>query len=258
MRYVSKFACVVFGAALLLTGCKGKDGDPGPAGTAGQGLTGSIAGFVNPIDENGGILTKSGVVVSIDGATPAISATTNADGKYEFTNVRAGTYNLTYSRTGLATFHRYGLGHIGGDQPTYLGTVSISQVSTLTVPSFTATSNPSSASVSLSLNVASPTPTSTFRYALFASASPTVSPATATLLFTGTGTGVTPSTFYSFNSAVSRAALNNAGFATGTTVYLAAFGSTAVLAGYSDPATGRITYPALNPTGSSVAIVVVP
>jgi Carboxypeptidase regulatory-like domain len=258
MFNLSKFACIVFGAAILLTGCKGKDGDPGPTGAAGQGLTGSIAGFVSPTDENGGLLAKNGVIVSIDGANPAISATTNADGKYEFTNVRAGTYNLTYTRTGLATFHRYGLGHIGGDQPTYLGTLSMSQVSSMTVPSFTATSNPSSASVSLSLNVASPTPTSTFRYALFASASPTVNPATATLLFTSTGTGTTTSTFYSFSTIVSRASLNNAGFATGTTVYLAAFGSTAVLAGYSDPATGRVTYPALNPTGSSVAAVVVP
>ena len=67
MHYLSKFACVVLSAGLLLTGCKGKDGDPGPVGAAGatgpvgpsgQNLTGSILGFVNPVSEDGAATTS--------------------------------------------------------------------------------------------------------------------------------------------------------------------------------------------------------
>jgi len=256
----------------LLGGCKGKDGDPGPAGangtngtngTPGQpgppgpSLTGSIVGFVNPIDEQGtALLPKSGVVVSVDGANPAITATTNADGRFELPSVRTGTYNLTYSRAGLATFRRIGVGHVGGDQPTYLGPITISQTSTITVPAFAAFN--SFGNVAFNLTLVSPTPTTTFRYALLASATPMLTSSTAVVLTTSTAVANTNNTVHQTSISYSRTLLTNAGFASGTTVYLAATGSTSFSSTYSDPATGRLVYPALNQTISPVMSIVVP
>ena len=271
MRHISKFACIVFGAAVLLTGCKGKDGDPGPAGaagatgtqgptgTSGQNLTGNLIGYVNPVNENGTLLSKSGVTVSIDGANPAITATTDVDGKYTLANVRNGTYNLTYSRAGLATFRRFGLGHVGGDQPTYLGTLTITQVSTQTVTGFSAVPNTGAGTVMLTFTMSSPTPPSAFRYALYASATSPAGPTNGILLFTG---NVFPTTSgmntLTFSTTVNRITFTNAGFASGTTVNLAAYGSTSLLFSYSDPSTGRFVYPALNTTASPTATIVVP
>ena len=42
-------------------------------------------GFVHPMDEYGSPFGKSGVTVMLDGVTPAATATTNVDGRYEFT-----------------------------------------------------------------------------------------------------------------------------------------------------------------------------
>lgn len=254
-------------AGVLLGGCKGKDGDPGPAGatgaqgpagTSGQNLTGNLTGFVNAVDENGASIGKSGVVVSIDGTNPAVTATSDADGKYTFASLKNGTYNLTYLRSGLATFHRYGVGHVGGDQPTYLGTLTLSQVSTQSVPSFTASANPTTGIVALSVTVTSPTPTTTFRYALFAATGTPVNATTGSLVFTSSIITTAPTTSYTFQTSLTRASLNNLGFASGTTVNLAAYGSTASLASYSDPATGKFVYPALGTVSSPIATVVVP
>jgi hypothetical protein len=155
-KKLSRYACVVFGTALLLAGCKGKDGDPGPAGPvgpSGQNLTGNMTGFVNSVDENGIQLAKTGVVVALDGVTPAVTATSDADGRFTLSNVRNGTYNITYSRTGYGTFRRIGVGHVGGDQATFLGTSTVSQVSTQTITNLT--NGPSSPTIiNLSLTVA--------------------------------------------------------------------------------------------------------
>ena len=72
-------------------------------------------GFVNPVDEYGSPFSKSGVTVMLDGVTPAATVTTNADGRYEFAALRTGTYNLSFSRTGLSTTRHICVGHAGGD-----------------------------------------------------------------------------------------------------------------------------------------------
>ena len=265
-------------AAALLGGCTGKNGDPGPTGatgatgstgpagtpgTSGQNLTGSIVGYVNPIDDSGAALNKNGVVVSIDGSNPAITATTNTDGRYEFTNVRNGTYNLTFTRSGLATFRRFSVGHVGGDQPTYLGNITLPQVSPIAITNFTATAAPnatvpSNGFVSVGFVLTSPTPTTLFRYAVVASTSSTITVANAVLLFTGATSTSFATTSTTLSTTISRTTLINAGFASGTTVYLTAFGSTANLFSYSDPSTGRLVYPTLNTTSPTGIMITVP
>lgn len=247
-------------AGPLLTGCAGKDGDPGPAGAAGpagpagssgQNLTGNLYGFVSPVDEYGNLLAKSGVVVTLDGVTPATTATTNADGRYEFTSLRNGTYNLSFAKTGLGSIRRIGVGHVGGDQPTFLGTNSISAPSTAAIGTIAAT-NVSSSGVTLSIPFANAgAPSGSFqRLIVFASATPGVTSANGTALI-NTSVSTSP-----FTINFSRASFTNAGFASGTPVYVAVYGAPAVLTTYTDPTTGRIIYNGLGTASNQVAFIV--
>ena len=278
MKNISNLFLAFTCAAALLGGCTGKQGDPGPTGatgatgaagatgatgTSGQNLTGSIVGFVSPVDENGNLsTTKSGIVVSIDGTNPAVTATTNADGRFELANVRNGTYNLTYTKAGLATYHRYGLGHVGGDQPTYLGTTTITPVSTIYASNLSPSYSTGSVTLYFTLN--NPVAISTFRFAVLASNTSTftssssfvtsgiTSPSYYSYPYTGTATSTT------YSISISKATLNSLGYNSGTPVYLAVVGSTSYYGSYSDPSTGRIVYPALNLTSPANTAVVVP
>lgn len=270
MLNLSKFACLALSAALLLNGCKGKDGDPGPAGaagatgaagtagtpgapgTSGQNLTGTLYGFVAPVDEYGIALPKSGVTVTLEGVTPASTATTNSDGRYEFANLRNGTYNLSYSRTGLGTVRRLGVGHVGGDQPTFLGTSSISAPSTTTLGTLSV-SNPSTNSVTVNVPFSNPGAQGSFvRLAIYASSSPGTTAANGTLLTT-ISTTASPLSFV-----ISKATFNSAGFASGTAVYIVAYGAPSVLTSYADPLTGRIIYNGLTATSTNQVAFIVP
>lgn len=251
----------------LLGGCSGKDGDPGPAGTtgaqgpvgpSGQNLSGGLFGFVNPVDEQGAPQAKNGVTVTLEGATP-ITATSDANGRFEFTNVRNGTYNLSYSRAGYGTVRRFGLGHVGGDQPTALGAATLTQIATTVASTTTATINPSAGAVVLNFTLSKPAPANTWRYAVLASSTPTATAATSTLISGGGITvGGSPVASYPGNSIIDKSNLINAGFPSGSTVYLTVYGSPNNIASYTDPTTGRAVYSSLNTTPSNTVAVVVP
>ena len=262
MLNISKFVCVVFGAAVLLTGCKGKDGDPGPAGAngavgpsgpSGQNLTGNIFGFVTSVDEYSNATAKNGITVTLDGVTPAATATTNADGRYEFVGVRNGTYNMTFSRAGLATFRRLGIAHVGGDQPTFLGTTTIAANSTTSLGTVTSFIQPNN-NVALSIpftNAGAPAG-SNFRFVAYLSAS------SGTTAANGIPLVLPPATNSPLNVGIPRATLNSLGFASGTTVYLVVYGAPSFLTGYTDPLTGRFVYVGLTAAPSNQVSFVVP
>lgn len=82
-------------------------------------LKGKIVGFVNLVNEAGEeIENKSGVNVLIEGLE--ISANTNENGRYELTNVPAGTYNIIYNMTSYGSYKRFGYQFIGGNLPAFL------------------------------------------------------------------------------------------------------------------------------------------
>ena len=130
-------------ATLLLVtafACKGPEGQPGPQGQ--QGIpgqnatltTGKIVGFVVLYDPFFTALPdRSGVTVTIEGSAPAITATTDANGRFEFASQTLGTYNLVCSKTGFGTVTIRGIVHVGGTNPTLVQT-SLGQV-----PAFSAT-----------------------------------------------------------------------------------------------------------------------
>ena len=67
--------------------------------TLGKTVQTTISGYVVDEDEN----ALQGVTVTIEGGNLSDSTETNADGYYEFTNLAAGNYTLTYEKEGYQT-----------------------------------------------------------------------------------------------------------------------------------------------------------
>ena len=64
-------------------------------------------------DESGGVLPG----VTVEAASPVLiekikTATTDGDGRYRITDLRPGTYKLTFSLTGFSTLVKDGVGYI--------------------------------------------------------------------------------------------------------------------------------------------------
>ncbi|GAB2949062.1 hypothetical protein GCM10027048_12540 [Hymenobacter coalescens] len=227
----------------LLGGCAGKEGDPGPAGPS---LTGSMVGFVNPTDENGVVQNRAGVTVTLDNTTPARTATSDVDGRFEFTALPTGTYNLTYTRQGYGSMRRVGVGHVGGDQPTFLGTTSVTQPSSVRVTNLSfGFPTPTAIPVNLTLTNTNPA-NATYRVMFFAGTTANVTAATGTLITT-----------FIFNSAgqqnasLNKTAFTSAGFPVGSPVYVVAYASPAINPTYVDPQNGRVVYTGLSTSPSN-------
>lgn len=255
MKKISALLLASLCAASLLTGCSGKDGDPGPTGPAGPNLTGALVGFVNPVDQYGDLLAKSGVTVTLDGVTPALTTTTNADGRYEFANVRNGTYNFTFSRTGLASTRRIGVGHIGGDQPTFLGTSFVSEPSTTVVGNVSVDRIRNDIELDIPFSNSGAPEDAFLDFVVYASSSPGTTAANGVFLASPYGyLGFSNST----EARISKSRLNASGFASGTRVYAVVYGAPRYRNSYTDPSTGRVVYSGLSATPSNQVSFIVP
>jgi hypothetical protein len=240
-------------AGSMLTGCAGKDGEPGPTGAtgpAGQILTGNLFGFVNPVDEFGNPVSKSGVTVTLDGVTPATTVTSDVNGRFEFVKLPSGTYNLTYTRADLGSYRRIGVGHVGGDQPTFAFTSTVSQPSSTRILN-PFVSSPSNGLVTVQFGFANNgAPTGNFnRYVLYVGSNASVTSTTGmwyanTVYGTSSSTGAVTFT---------RAALNALGFASNSTAYVVVYAAPNTFSSYIDPTTGRTIA-----TGLGVASTVIP
>lgn len=94
-----EFACAVVGAFALMAV---------PAAARAQGGAGAIAGNVK--DTTGGALPG----VTIEVASPALiekvrTAVTDGSGTYKITELRPGTYSVTFSLGGFSTYKREGI-----------------------------------------------------------------------------------------------------------------------------------------------------
>ncbi|SHI30566.1 hypothetical protein SAMN02745146_0460 [Hymenobacter daecheongensis DSM 21074] len=264
MRKFSNLLFASICALSLLANCTGKQGDPGPAGPAGPtgpNMSGSLVGFVNPISEDGTELNKAGVTVTVTSVTPQLTQTTNASGRYEFANLKNGTYNLSFSRNDLGTFKIFGFGHVGGDAPTVITSTYVPAISQTLVTNLRASApkyDPSSGYYTeMTGFFYNNAVTNSYRaVVLYGGTTSTVSSTTGTLLGTYYVYQYSGSTG-SFQ--VTRSRFTSAGFAAGSTAYVVAYGVPDYYSiSYNDPTTGRTVFPAMNPTASQVVPVVVP
>lgn len=239
-------------ASALSGGCKGKDGDPGPAGPAGQTLTGSITGYATTYDERGNRTAKSGTTVTIENQTPALTTTTDADGRFQFTGLKMGTYNIIYSRTDYGTMKRFGVGHVGGGQPTYLGNQDLSVVATPVIVSFGfGAFNIQTWSLDYGVSLNIPPPSG--RVVVYFSNTTSVS--YSNFIFSSSAYGqLNGRTMY---GSAYKSLLNSAGLAPGTVAYAIAYPVPLLPSSYTDQATGLIVAPCLG-APSSVQSFIVP
>jgi hypothetical protein len=268
MRRFSNLLFASICALSLLASCAGKDGDPGPAGPAGPAgpsLTGSIVGFVNPLDQFGDEQAKSGVTVTVENTSPLLTTTTDANGRYEFPNVKSGTYNIAFSKAGFGMVKIQGYPHVGGDQPSYLYSREIVGIATTTVTSIAvgAVQPPNSSNgfndyvLPLTIRLANsslPNANNGLYAQVFVGKTAAVTSAT--------GIQMTSVSYYSgstYPTYLSRGMMNRAGFATGTTAYAIVYGAPNYYDyGYVDLATGLPVYTSLSTTPSQVVSFIVP
>ena len=251
MKTTAKLLSLLGGAGLLLaTGCQKDTISPTvPV------VSGPITGYAQADDENGAPLDRSGIAVTVDNSSPKLTATTDATGKFAFDNVPAGTYNLTFTRSGLGTFRRLSVAHLGGPDPTFLPNVSLSQVSGTVVSALASATPTANGNLLLQTTATNPTPANQLRVAVFVASAAGVTAATGTLLGVyAVTTTVTGAQVIS----VRTADLRSAGIASGATVYAVAYGAPVTNPSYVDPTTGRTTYADLNPTASPALSFVAP
>ena len=251
MKTSAKLFGLLSGLSLLLaTGCQ-KD-TPTPTTPV---VTGPLTGFVQVDDENGAALDRSGVSVSLDNTSPKLTATTDAAGKFAFDNVPAGTYNLTFARSGLGTFRRLSVAHLGGPDPTFLPNVTLAQVSGTVVSTLASAGPAANGNLMLQTTAANPNGATQLRVAVYVAATTGVTAANGTLL----GVYAVNTTATGAQGIVVRTAdLRSAGIAAGATAYAVAYGAPVTNPSYVDPSTGRTLYADLNGTASPTLTFVAP
>jgi hypothetical protein len=224
----------------VFAGCA-KDGDTGPAGAAGPALTGNITGFVNLFDQYGGhiLLDNDSSLVSLDG-TSTLSYTDSL-GRYLFSGLQTGIYNLTCSHAGFGTTKVNSLQFTGGGD--LYRDIRLSAIPSFQVDSISIASAPGM--LTLTGHLAADVQQRSVL--IFAGSASNTSADPATYL-----------TFYSrnvmpnqgtFNIQVPTTDLNALGLTTGEQVYFAAYAATTTFnnsSSYEDLNTGRTVFTAIS------------
>ena len=202
----------------------------------------------------------AGVTVTITNLVNK-STTTDAQGKYTFTNLPYDQYDIEISKTGYGTMKVFGITHSYDPAASTLGStqlpsISFGKKSTTSVTALAVNGNNvlGEPGVSFSYTV-SPTPTPAsrafVRYFLSTAAdvSPTKYLAASAVVNFSNGSGIT---------GFSTSQLIGMGFASGQTVYVKMFGESFVTNEYYQPNLGYKIYPNINLTSQPAVSFVVP
>ena len=252
---------VVIILAVLISSCtktgpQGPSGPTGPSGTTGPNLMGTLEGYVSTFDQYGYKVTsdQGGVLVKIDDAAND-SATTDASGKYTFSNLATGTYNLTYSKANYGTFKAVDFGFVGGG--TTLRNASLSQFPTFSLTAVNDTIETIAGTPGVLVRGTATADASTRSYAVFVSSSSSVSSNPANFTFANTN-GTIRATNTNWGVFISSRELYDAGLNSGTTAYLAVYPIATGTPTYTDLSTGRAIYTAISASPAQVLTVTIP
>jgi hypothetical protein len=111
MCKLSAVLCLV----VLLISCKREIIYEGPMGALAGKIT--LAGF--------NVKDNSGVLVTIDGTSPALHTTTNEKGEYSIENIKTGLYDIVFSKDSFSTFKIISCQFIGGKLPSYIDPITL-------------------------------------------------------------------------------------------------------------------------------------
>lgn len=216
--------------------------------------TGTLTGFVRLLDPIGnGIFTGLlGINVSIDGS--AFSTTTDANGKFTFTNLPQGNYTITSSKLGYGSAKIIGYTFVGGTNTAYIGSLKMSQVPTFNVTSISAANSGGDIVVTGNL---SGTSTNKRTIGLFFNSTAGVSSNTASYIafkdgFCASGTGV-------FSININAQFIAGLGLVPGNTLYIAAYSineDNNSASEYTDVNNGRKIFTAIGSAVATTSIIV--
>jgi hypothetical protein len=231
----------------------------GPQGPAGPALTGALFGFVSLDDQYGARVSHglASTTVTLSSATTSpVTVSTDSTGKYTFPNLATGQYTISYSNPGYGSINNVPFGFLGGgniDRDARLSAIPNFGDSTFNVVD--------SAGYLVLSGTLSGTDTKRRTVAVFVGSAGTVSATPANYsTFYNTLTNNSNNTINNFVLKIAVSDLNDAGFTSGSVVYLAVYGAAANFSSTSDyedySSTGRLYYTALseNPYVASIML----
>lgn len=239
----------LFCLVIVFVGCNRTEDDSATVITSED-----ITGGVNLYDEGTSILSShAGMTVTVEGLQPAVSATTDAAGRFTLTNVPFGTYNLVYTKSGYGTFKLMNLSHTNSGGATYISlTNSLGQISTTAVTALSASLV--NGDIVISTTVSPGATIANTRYLrFFYSTSSSVSSTNYMKYSDGMVAQINP-----YLLTRKHTDLVDMGFAAGTTVYVKAYGDSFWANSYLDNVTNKQVFPNLGSSSANAVSFVVP
>lgn len=239
---------LILGLVILLgfTSCnKDEDTTPEPVTKA------NIIGSVNLYDEGVMQIDNSKLIVKVEGTE--LSATTDTDGDFTLSDVPFGTYTLIYEKSGFGTFKNYDIEHTNTGSSTIITeNPSLGEISTTQITALESSVNGNDIQVSITTNPAGNNSNTRYvRY--FLSTNSNVSNENYAYYSSGLVSQINPLII-----TLSHDDLISAGFSSGQTVHVKAYGDSYWSNEYDDPALGRKVFPNLNMISANSASLIVP
>ena len=243
---------VSFGVSLI--SCSKKDSTPSVP------TSGNLFGTIQTWDDKTTSTNDmAGVTVTITNLANK-STTTDAQGRYTFTNLPYDQYDLEISKTGYGTHKVFGITH-SYDPASSVGTTQIPNIS------FGKKSTTTVTALAVNGNVVLGEPGVSFSYTV----NPTPTPASRAFVryFLSTAADVSPTKYLAASAVVnfsngsgitgfSTSQLVGMGFTSGQTVYVKMFGESFITNEYFQPNLGYKIFPNLNLTSQPAVSFVVP
>jgi len=247
-----KIVIIALALFFLVISC-GKD-DDGLSQPPPNPVDAPISGQVMLYDESVVEADKNGMTVTVDSTSLPQKAVTGADGKFFIPYIGFGNRILIFEKPGYGTFklinvvHNYnnGVGTVISPTP------ALGKISTTTIAVLTASASASSVAINVTTSPAG-----------------NINAPKYVRLFLHSRTGVSNILYQKaldiliantnpLEKVLTKAELNALGFASGTTLYVRAYGESFYSNNYDDPVSGRMVYPNLNLTTVAAASFIVP
>ncbi len=224
-----------------------EDNDPTPEPITKANITGSV----NLYDEGTTQIDNSNMTIRIEGTTPAISATTDANGNFTLPDVPFGTYTILYEKSGFGTFKKFDIEH-EKNATAILNTPSLGEISTTKIINLETNVSGNDIIISVTTNPAGNI--GNIRYVrYFLSTNSNVSSENYTYFSPGLVSQINPKEITLSNND-----LTSAGFSSGETVFVKVYGDSFWSNEYDDPDLGRNIFPNLNMTSTNYTSFIVP
>lgn len=242
LKYLTSCLIVLLG----ISSCSSDDNStPAPITKA------NISGSVNLYDEGTTQVDKSNMTVKLEETTPSISATTDANGDFTLVDVPFGTYRVLYQKSGFGTFKKFNIEH-QNNATALPNTPSLGEISTTQITDLEASISGNDIIISVTTNPAGSNGNTRYiRY--FLSTDSNVNNENYTYFSPGLVSQVNPKAITLSNSD-----LLSAGFTTGQTVFIKAYGDSFWSNEYYDSDLDKNIFPNLNMTSNNSVSFIVP